>query len=339
MKAACFHGPLDLTCEEVEKPRCKPKDILIKVGACGICGSDLHFYKLGLFKELLGRPTEKGLVPGHEFGGEVVEVGEQVEGIAVGDRVTAVTFGAMADYVPVSPAYLGRNVYRLPDEIGFEEAATLEPLATSYHATRLGEPIQGETAVIFGAGIIGLGIIQSLKALEIDLKNLIVVDVSEKRMEMARQLGATHLLNPKKQDVSKKCREITGEARILNVPGETTPVVDLVYDAVGYIVDQGEIPVVQQATEITRYNGRVVVVGAFEGPVRMEFMPLVNRQIRLRGSYGYLHDEVRECIELVKTQKIRRKPLITHRFSLEQAREAFEVQAKSEESIKVLLIP
>ena len=178
MKAACYHGPFDLTCEEVAKPLCQPTDIIIKVGTCGICGSDLHFYKLGLFEDVLGRPTEKGLVPGHEFAGEVVEVGDQVEGIQAGDRVTGITSGAMAEYVSVSPALLGLNVYKLPDEVTYEAAATLEPLATSYHATRLGEPADGQSMVIFGAGIIGLGIIQSLKALDVDPKNLIMVDMS-----------------------------------------------------------------------------------------------------------------------------------------------------------------
>lgn len=338
MKAACYHGPLDLSCEHVAKPECASNNVMVKVAACGICGSDLHFYKLGLFSEVLGRPTEKGLIPGHEFGGEVVEVGDQVKGIAVGDRVTGIAAGAMAEYVPISPAILGLTVYKLPDEVGYEEAATLEPLATSYHATKLGNPAEGQSAVIFGAGIIGLGIVQSLNALGINLKNLIVVDVSQKRMEMAKQLGATHIIKPDKDALFSKCKEIAGEAPlIMPLPTEAPPAVDVVYDAVGYIQEHPGKPVVQQATEIVREFGRVVVVGVFEGSVTMDFMPFVAKQITLRGSFGYMPDEVKECIELIRTKRIDRMPLISHTFSIDQAKEAFDTQCKSGESIKVLV--
>jgi len=312
---------------------------MVKVGACGICGSDLHFYKLGLFSEVLGRPTEKGLVPGHEFGGEVVEVGDQVQGISVGDRVTGIAFGAMAEYVPITPAILGFTVYKLPDEVSFDEAATVEPLSTSYHATRLGEPVDGESAVVFGAGIIGLGIIQSLKALDVKLKNLIVVDVSEKRLEMARQLGATHTVNPRSEDIMVRAREITGEMGILVAPGMTTPAVDLVYDAVGYIKGIQGPPIIQQATELVRDHGRVVVVGAFEGQVSVDLMPFLVKQVRIQGSYGYWPDQVIECIELIRNKKVDRMTLITHAFGLDQAKEAFDTQADSAGSIKVILKP
>ena len=113
MKAAIYHAPLDITTEAVEKPSIGSADILIKVRSCGICGSDLHMYKLGLFTEMLCLPSEVGMIPGHEFSGDIVEVGDQVEGLEVGDRVVAYTFGGMAEFVPVRPAFSGLNVYRI----------------------------------------------------------------------------------------------------------------------------------------------------------------------------------------------------------------------------------
>lgn len=98
MKAAVFHGPRDIRVEEVDTPQLQQGDVLLRIKACGICGSDLHTYKYGLFPEL-GTPVNSGRVLGHEFSAEVAEVSGQVEGLNVGDRVTAVSFGAAAEYV------------------------------------------------------------------------------------------------------------------------------------------------------------------------------------------------------------------------------------------------
>ena len=179
MKAAVFYDIGNIKAEEVEKPKILENEILIKVKACGICGSDLHMYKLGIFKEALVKPLKKGGIPGHEFSGEVVEVGNKVTGISIGERVIAMAYGGMAEYVAVAVTVgvtPGTTVLKIPEGISYDEAATLEPLANSYHATMLSDPIKGENAVIFGAGAIGLGIIQCLKALNKDLTKIIVVN-------------------------------------------------------------------------------------------------------------------------------------------------------------------
>ena len=134
MKAVIFHSPGNITTETAERPTIGPSDILIGVRSCCICGSDLHMYKLGLFTEMLCRNSDAGPIPGHEFSGDIVEVGDQVKDLKVGDRVVAYTRGGMAEFVPVSHALSGRNVYRIPDEISYKQAATLEPLANSIHA-------------------------------------------------------------------------------------------------------------------------------------------------------------------------------------------------------------
>jgi len=340
MKAACYHGLRDITCEEVEEPKIiEPTDIIVKVNACGICGSDLHSYKLGLFPEI-SLETPQGRIPGHEFGGEVVEVGEEVQGIMVGDRVTGITMGGMAEYVRIGPAFLGMTVYKLPDDVSYEEAATIEPLATSLHATRKGNPANGQTVVVFGAGIIGLGIIQCLKAFEFDMKHIIAVDVSDRRLEMAKKMGATDIVNPIREDPYERAGAIAGTQPFMFMPDAGSfPTVDTVYDAVGYIVERPGVPVIQQAIRIAREGGNVVVVGVFEEPVTLDLSDLVTKQVNLFGSFAYTPDEVAECIELIRTRKVDRMALVSHEFPVEQCKDAFETQANFDGSVKVLIKP
>lgn len=340
MKAACYHGLRDITCEDIEQPRIiEPLDIIVKVEACGICGSDLHSYKLGLFPEI-SMETPKGRVPGHEFGGTVVEIGDQVQGIDVGDRVVCIAMGAMAEYVRVANAFLNLTVYKLPDDVAFEEAATVEPLATSLHATRKGKPADGQTVLVFGAGIIGIGIIQCLKAMDIHLKHIIAVDVSDKRLDIARQAGATHVVNAAREDPYEKAVSLTGTIPFTLMPeAGSFPAVDIVYDAVGYIVERAGVPVIEQALHIAREEGTVVVVGVFEENVTMDLSDLVTKQVKVFGSFAYTPDEVVECIEMIKNRKVDRKMLISHMLPVDQCKEAFETQANFDGSVKVLIKP
>ncbi len=340
MKAACYHGLRDITCEDIEKPEItEPTDIIVKVEACGICGSDLHSYKLGLFPEI-SVDTPKGRVPGHEFGGTVVETGAQVQGIEAGDRVTCIAMGAMAEYVRVGNAFLNMTVYKLPDEVDFEEAATVEPLATSLHATRKGNPADGQTVVVFGAGIIGLGIIQCLKAMGKNLKHIIAVDVSDRRLEIARKAGATHLVNATREDPYEKAVALTGTIPFMLMPeAGSFPVVDVVYDAVGYIVERPGVPVFEQALHLAREGGKVVVVGIFEQNVTLDLSDLVTKQVCVFGSFAYTPEEVMECIQWIKEKKVDRKMLISHMFPVDQCKDAFETQANFDGSVKVLIKP
>jgi threonine dehydrogenase-like Zn-dependent dehydrogenase len=120
MKAVIFNGPYDLRIEEVEKPAIGEHEVLIKVAACGICGSDLHMYKLNWYTDLLIRESSKGKIHGHEFSGEIVEMGDAVRGFKIGDRVCGVGFGALAEYVPILNVP-GMTLMKLPDEVSYEE--------------------------------------------------------------------------------------------------------------------------------------------------------------------------------------------------------------------------
>jgi len=340
MKAAIYHEPMKITAGEAPVPKIGNMDILVRVHACGICGSDLHMYRLGVFADALCRPSEAGKIPGHEFGGEVVEVGADVSGINVGDRVVALTFGGMAEYVPVTPAFLGLNVYKIPDEVSYEEAATMEPMANSLHATQLGTLANGENAMIFGAGIIGLGIIQSINVLGLNLNKVIMVDVSDRRLEMAKELGVNAVINASREDAYQKAIEFTGEVPVTILQGMmTTPAVDAIFDCVGYIKERPEAPVIQQALMIAREYGRVVVHGAFEAPVTIELMPMVAKHVKVFGSYGFIPPDAIRALELMRDKKVDRMKLISHQFPIEEAKEAFDMQCRVDSSVKVIIKP
>lgn len=339
MRAAVFHGARDVRTVEVPKPAIKANQILVRVKACGICGSDLHMYKLGLFSEMLCQETPGGGIPGHEFAGEVAEVGSLVEGVEVGERVAAFAMGGMAEYVPVT-VIPGFNVQPIPDEISDDEAATLEPLANSLHAALKGNPSRDENAVVFGAGIIGLGIVQCLRALEVDLEKLVVVDVSDRRLGVARDLGADATINAAREAPDGRLRELLGTAPMRFAPGLSTPAVDIVYDCVGYVRDRPEPQVIEQALALVKPGtGRIVVHGVFEAEVTLNLMPMVGKEVSILGSYGFQPPEVGQSIELMRTRKVGREGLISHRFPLDRAREAFETACAVEESVKVLLKP
>jgi threonine dehydrogenase-like Zn-dependent dehydrogenase len=338
MKAACYQGIKDITCEEVGKPEIsEPLDIIIKVKACGICGSDLHSYNLGLFP-MISIETPKGRIPGHEFSGDVVEVGEGVEGIEIGDRLTGLAMGGMAEYVRIQNSVLGLTVYKIPNGVSYEEAATIEPLSGSLHTARKGKPADGQTIVVIGAGVIGLGIVQCLKAM-VNLKDLIVVDVSDKRLGMAKQMGATVVINAAKEDLYEKVTSAAGSQPVKVMPGATAPLVDIVYDAVGYYAEKPGVPVFQQALHIVKEEGKIVVVGVFEADVTLDLTDLVVKQVNVTGSYFYTPDDVTDSIEFIRAKKIDRRSLISHEFSIDRCKEAFETQVNIDGSLKVLIKP
>lgn len=341
MKAAVYYCPQDVRTEEVEMPKLEDHEILVKVKACGICGSDLHMYKLGLFSDTLCRESEKGGIPGHEFSGEVVKVGRRVRRLNEGERVAAVYFGGMAEYTPV-PFFRGVNVHILPPEVSYNEAATLEPLANSLHATLRGNPSKGETAVIFGAGGIGLGIVQCLKALELEMNKIIVVDKSDHRLNIAKQLGADVVINASVDDPNEKILDIVGYITMFleGFSELQIPKVDVVYDCVGYMKSHPGTPVIQQAIDMVRtIRGRIVIHGLFEENVNLDLLPLVGKQNTIIGSFGFDPSDIKQALELMQSKKIDRTKIISHEFPLDQAKEAFEMQCNVNESVKVLIKP
>jgi (R,R)-butanediol dehydrogenase/meso-butanediol dehydrogenase/diacetyl reductase len=218
------------------------------------------------------------------------------------------------------------------------EAATTEPLANSLHATQLGSPVNGQNAMIFGAGIIGLGIVQSIDVMGLNLNKVIVVDVSDRRLAMAKDLGATHVIHAAKEDAFQRAMDLTGQVPVTIIQGAVqTPAIDVIYDCVGYIKERPEAPVIQQALMIAREYGKVVVHGVFEEPLTLELMPMVLKHVQVLGSYGFVPDDVIKALELMRDKEVDRMKLVSHEYPIEEAGEAFAVQCQVENSVKVVV--
>jgi 2-desacetyl-2-hydroxyethyl bacteriochlorophyllide A dehydrogenase len=333
VKAAVFHGARDVRFEEVADPILSEGEALLRIRACGICGSDLHTYREGMFLGL-GLPTETGRILGHEFSGEIAEIEGHIEGVEVGDRVIAAAMGANAEYLKITPE-AANLLIPIADEVSFVEAATTEPLATSLHAANLADVQDDETVLIMGAGIIGLGILQCIKVGS--SARTIVVDLSEKRLALAREFGADEIINAGECDVVE--RILPSSAEQLALLEVSAGAVDTVFDCVGATKNSSGVSVLEQALTLVKPNGKVVVVAVFEKTLEIDPNIIMGKGIHLLGSFAWTPDEFAQALELISSGKVDRKPLISHEFSLEQASEAYATQVSADTAIKVMLIP
>tara|TARA_B100000519_G_scaffold200407_1_gene213499 strand:- start:5759 stop:6766 length:1008 start_codon:yes stop_codon:yes gene_type:complete len=335
MKAAIFKGPRDIRVEDVERPVAGPGEAILRVRACGICGSDLHTYRHGLFEEGLSAEIDGGRVMGHEFSGEVVEVNGLTD-LKQGDRICTVGMGANAEFVKVSEQMLAL-ARPVADHVSYDEAATTEPLATSLHAAKLAKPVDGQTCVVMGAGIIGLGVIQCIRAMAPGA-HIISVDVSSKRLEMARQLGAADTINAVDGDTVEAVKALTGSTSLGVIDAEDANV-DIVFDCAGAGKNTSGPSVLSQAMDMVSFGGQLVVVAVFEKPIELDMNIAVRKDLRIHGSWAWVPEEFVEAAELIESGKIDRKPLISHTFALADASEAYETQLQADSAIKVVLNP
>ncbi|NQT47431.1 MAG: alcohol dehydrogenase catalytic domain-containing protein [Chloroflexi bacterium] len=335
MKAAVIKDKGVLVIEDVPTPQAGSGEVMVRVNYCGICGSDVRLLADGFFP--------LGLIPGHEFCGTISGLGPGVEGWVVGDRVTAMPGamcgncyyclhgqrhhcpeikimgvstelpGAFAEYVKVGADML----HRIPDEVTDEEAATVEPCAVSLRAVRLSGIQVGETAVVFGAGAIGLFALQHARV--VGARAVYVVEPAQGRAGAALALGADRVFDP-------------GQARI---PGEVAKLTGVGAD-VAYVCTAAP-PVLQQAVDSVRKQGRVMVVG---GGMTAEVVPeyWMWKEVEVRGSYFYL-DEFALAVELFRQRKITVEGMISEIIPLEKLPQAFKDLASPNTEIKVLVQP
>lgn len=350
MKAAVWYGRKDVRVENVpEPPSPGPGEVKIKVARTGICGSDLHEYDAGpIFiptaepHPLTGRKAP--LILGHEFSGEVVEVGKGVENVKVGDRVTPdaaqhcgecymcrvnryslceklaftglMADGAFAEYVNV-PAY---TCFKLLPELTSEAGALVEPIAVGIHAIRQGRVLEGDTVAVVGAGTIGLVTIQAARAA--GARRVFSVEMAKERKKMARDLGAI-VLDPKETDVAETIRQQTdGQG------------VDVAIECIG------KPETVNTCIQCTKRGGKTVIVGIFEKAGEINYNDLVFQEKTLVGSLAY-YGEFDTAIALLADGRIKAEPLITGRIQLDDIVEkGFEELLKNRESnVKILVSP
>jgi erythritol/L-threitol dehydrogenase len=334
--------------EEVPIPTASEGEMIVKVEACGICIGDV---KASHSKEAWGGKGKPPYLkwpftPGHEFIGRVVEMEPGVKGdFKVGDRVTseqivpcweckncltgkywmceksrlygfAIT-GGMAEYIKFQKGAINHHV---PEKIPMETAVLIEPYACSKHAVDRGEIQNDDIVVLSGAGALGLGMLEFIK-----MKNpklAIVLDIKEKRLELARRLGADMALNPAKEDVVAKVKELTGGIGC-----------DVYIEATGFPQS------VTQGLEMIRRLGTFVEFGFFVDPVSVNWSIIGDyKELNIHGSHlgPYCYKPV---LEWMANGRLSTKGVVTHKFALDDFKKGFDVAGKGDDSIKVVLVP
>ncbi|MDA1193269.1 MAG: alcohol dehydrogenase catalytic domain-containing protein [Candidatus Poribacteria bacterium] len=352
-EAVVCHGAFDYRWEDVPVPTAEPGEVVIEVGACGVCASDVKCYTgAPLF---WGDADREGyvkgpVVPGHEFIGTVVELGDgagEKYGLNVGDTAiseqivpcNACRYCLRGQYwmCQVHDIYgFRRNVpggwtrfmkfpsnarvYKVPSEVPMWQAALIEPLACSIHAVERGEIQLGDTVVIAGAGTLGLGMVATAR-----LKSpaqLVVLDLSDARLEVARALGADITINPKREDAVRRVLDLTDG-----------------YGCDVYIEATGHPDAVKQGLMMIRKLGTFVEFSVMREPVTVDWTIIGDtKELNIHGSHlgPYCYPI---AIDMIANGKIDASKIVTHRLPLRDYLEGIELVRSGADSIKVLLEP
>jgi 2-desacetyl-2-hydroxyethyl bacteriochlorophyllide A dehydrogenase len=320
MKAAVFKEKGLMTIEDVPEPEIGPRDVLLKLSHCAICGSDLHRYLYGMLNP--------GSILGHEYAGTVVDWGAEVEGFQIGDRVTrsggklnpgreisslptrynaklkgfqpVSSDGAYAEYLAVR----ADRLLKIPESVSNIEATMAEPLTVAIHAVRLSKITLGDRVLVIGAGPIGL-LTQQCAALSGATK-IFVSETSAARRKLASELGATDVFDPGSIDLVEELVKRTEFG------------VDIAFECAG------AQPTLQNALEAVRFSGRVIVVSLAWEPVQCLPVDWVGREIEMKASYGALPSEWATALDLIETGRIELEPMISEIIPLEDIQGAFQ---------------
>ncbi|WP_263118106.1 zinc-binding dehydrogenase [Cellulomonas sp. RIT-PI-Y] len=326
-------GPGAVDVREIERPRVGPRDVLLQVRACGVCGSDGFYIARG------GIPPREGATPlGHEIAAEVIEVGHEVEGLRTGNRVvvdpTAApsgiignggALGGLADLLLIEDAAVGVNVAVVPDDVPWEVAALNEPMAVAKHAVNRLEPQEGEKAVVFGAGPIGLGALIDLTRRGVDV---VVVDVVPSRLDKALQLGASAVVNSADDDLGARLAAAHGEVPLR--PGDHRPGTDMYLDAAG-------APAVIEAVQrLAKHGARLSIAGVHKQPVPVDFGALLSTEITISLSRGYPTEIFEVTRDIVQDWR-RYQQIISHRIPFDRVVEALRLAATPGAAEKVVV--
>ncbi|MNM61354.1 Sorbitol dehydrogenase [compost metagenome] len=301
MKAALWYGVKDVRVDEIEEPKVLEGTVKVKVKWCGICGSDLHEYLGGPIFIPVGQPhpLSKNVAPvvlGHEFSGEVVEVGQGVSKFKKGDRVIVEPMvvcgecpackegkynlceklgfhglcgsgGGFAEYTVFPQEY----IHKIPEGMSYEQAALVEPMAVALHSIRIAKFVTGNTALVLGSGPIGLATIECLKAAGASL--VIVLQRKSIRQEYAKRAGADYVLDPNECDIATEVKKLTGGLGV-----------DVAFETTGAKIG------LDTGLDSLKFEGTLVVTSIWEGEVNINPNKLVFTEKKIVGTLAYRHE-------------------------------------------------
>ena len=331
MKRVQVHGPGDVRLDDVAEPAPGPADAVVRVSACGICGTDLRYVRLGG----LAGPTREPMPLGHELAGVVESVGDAVTGLAPGTRVVLNPTaggnmignggreGGFAPRLLVRGAAAGANLFPIPDGLPPDVAALAEPLGVGMNAVDRLEARPGDKVAVFGSGPIGLAAVAVLH--DRGVEDVVAVDLAARRLEIARELGARATVDASRSDPWKELRALHGESPVLGASMCAT-------DA--YLEASGAAPVIPQILQQARGGARLSVVALHDGEIPVNFLLVMMKQLTIRGAMEYPED-YRETLALLGRRDL--SPMISHRFPLERFHEALEVARDPSAGGKVMI--
>ena len=333
MKAVVVSDQGQLVVETIPDPTPEPGELVLRVSACGISGSDLRAHQLGLIPS--------GSVMGHEFCGEVTE---SRHGHKAGDRVCALpsiscgecdrcrsglgaycssrksigfgaSNGAFAEYVTVAP----HETVRLPDGIDSTLGALVEPLAVGLHAVNVGRIRRGETCLVIGAGPVGLA--AALWARHFGAGQVIVSEITPARRALAVRMGATKSLDPRAAGLESSLAELAPEGP------------EVVFEAVG------APGVIAEAIDRARFRGRIVVAGLGFSADTIQPLAATSKEVSLSFVLAYEKDDFQYTVDMMEQERIEPLPIVTDRIALDDVPEAFRALAKPDSQCKVVAYP
>lgn len=333
MLQVAVHGPNETRVDEAPPPDPGPRDIVVRVTACGICGSDLTYIGMGGFC-VTGGPMPLG----HEMAGIVDWVGPEVTDAAVGERVVVFpgdpyadgfniignggAEGGLTDFLVVRDAARGRRVFRVPDDMALDVAALTEPVAVGMKAARRTDAVAGDKVAVFGCGPIGLAAIAQFVDSGVDV---VGIDLSPRRLELAGALGAQAVLNPSEVDVWDELIGLHGGHEHMNNTLAATT---------AFVEASGSNPVLAQMIERARPLSHISIVALHMQPVEASFLNVMSKQLEIKGSMGY-PPRFEDAVELLSRQDM--SGVITHRVPLADFDQALAVLDKDKDCGKVLV--
>lgn len=335
MKIARVHGAGDMRLDDIPVPVAGPKDVVVRILASGICGSDLGYVAHGGLGGV--EPLTEPLPIGHEFAGVIHSVGSEVDGIRVGDRVAVNPDdgfiggggkeGGMAPFILIPNARLHSTIYPVPDHVPIDQAALAEPLSVALHGINLAKAGPGSKVAVLGAGPIGLSTVIGLR--HRGVTDIVVADLSESRLAIARQLGATLTVNPARESLSDALARAHGEGERFGAHYVGT---DIFIDAAG------APKALAEAFDIAKYRAAIVIIALYKAEFPVNLWKVMANEISITGSIALgRHAEFGECIDMLAKGALDVRPLITHHIPFEDCERAFATAADTNQSAKVIL--